>query len=143
MAFRRTPPQPLCFGHHVGLELCPALASFNLAVGFTFALASSPELCNEPCLFVLMKRAGDLAHHDARWIAAIGQVVAVGRENADTAIDQREDPELLGDELAGKAAGIFHDDRADPIPFNPVQQCSEACPCFDSIQAGVVRLPAL
>jgi hypothetical protein len=48
---------------------------------------------------------------DLRGIAAVGQLVYIRRENANTAVDQRQDPELPGDELAGKTARIFHDDN--------------------------------
>jgi hypothetical protein len=49
---------------------------------------------NQPGLFVLRERSGDLPHHLVRGIATVGQVVAAGSEIADAALDQRQDAQL-------------------------------------------------
>jgi len=56
------------------------------------ALSLATSLAFRP--FVLGERSGDLPHHLARGIAAVGQVVAAGSENADAALDLRQDAQL-------------------------------------------------
>lgn len=80
-----------------------------------------------------MKRAGNLSHHHARRVSAVGQIVPVRRQHADTAIDQRQNAELLGHELTGEAAGVLNDDGSDAIALDAIQQCSKARPAFDGV----------
>jgi hypothetical protein len=50
-----------------------------------------------PRLLILEERACNLAHHDARRITRIRQVVAVGGKDARAALNERKQPQLLSD----------------------------------------------
>ena len=120
-----------------------ALPAFALAGREPLAFTCRLELGNEPGLFVLGKRSGDLPHHLARGIAAVGQVVAVGSENADAALDQRQDAQLLRHQLACEPRCILDNDGPDAIALDPVQQGGKAGAGLNRVSAadcGIVEL---
>jgi hypothetical protein len=57
-----------------------AQAALGPRAGRTLAITGGFEFGNKASLLVLMKSTCDLPHHDARRIAIVGQVVAVGRQ---------------------------------------------------------------
>ena len=76
-------------------------------------------------------------------IAAIGEIVAVGRQHAHTAPDQRQDAKLLRHQLAGEAAGILDDDDANAVALDAVKQLGEAGARINRIgtrHGGIVEL---
>ena len=73
-----------------------------------------------------MESTCDLPHHDARRIAIVGQVVAVGRQHADAAGDQRQNSELLRDQLTRQARGILDEDDPNAVAFDAVEQVCKA-----------------
>jgi hypothetical protein len=80
-----------------------------------------------------VERARDLAHHHPRRIATICEVISRGSQNVNSPVDQSEDAQFLGHQLAGKAAGVFHDDRFNIVTFDSIEQGAEAFPSFDRI----------
>ena len=83
-----------------------------------------------------MKSTCDLPHHDARRIAIVGQVVAVGRQHADAAGDQRQNSKLLRDQLTRQARGILDDDDPNAVAYDAVEQVCKAFTALDRISAG-------
>jgi hypothetical protein len=88
------------------------------ASSLALAFSGSSQLSHEPSLLILSERSRDLAHHHPWRIARISQVVAVGCENADAAIDEQEDAELLRHQIASKAWSVFDNNGANAIAFN-------------------------
>src|SRR5262245_3378286 len=116
-----------------------ALATFALA-NRTFAIASRLELLNEARLFVLGERARDLAHHLARRVAAICQVVPVACQHAHAPLDERDDAKLLRHELASEAGSILDEYGAHAIAFDPIEQCRETGAGLDRISTRYRRI---
>lgn len=120
-----------------------ALAALALDRCSLFANASGLELGNEPGLFIFGERSCDLAHHLARRIATVGQVVAAGRENADSPLDQRQDPQLLRHKFSGEPRCVFDNDGPNTVALNPIQQGGEAGTSLNRVRAancGIVEL---
>jgi hypothetical protein len=135
MAFRRSPAQPLRLAHELGINLCPVLPPFTFADSLALTLTSSTQLGNGSGFFVLRKRACNLPHHHAGWIAAIGEIVAGRGQHAHTAPNERQNPKFLPHELAGEAEGV-DDDGADAVALDPVEQLGKAPTCLDWIGAA-------
>ena len=74
--------------HQVGIDLGPTLAPFALAGFRTLPFPCAAKLRDQPGLFVLRKRTCDLAHHLARWIAAVRQIITGCGEDAHAPPDQ-------------------------------------------------------
>lgn len=82
-----------------GIDFDVAPAPFNFQSGGSLLFSGRPQLCNQSRFFILVKSTCDLPHHHPRWIAAVGQVIAVRRQDADTAIDKGQNAQFLGDWL--------------------------------------------
>jgi hypothetical protein len=89
------------------VDLDIALPTLHLHSGGSLPGSSDLQLGHQPRLFVLVKSPSYLAHHDARRIAAVGQVIAVCRQNANTAIDQGQDAQFLRDNDAGAERSLI------------------------------------
>jgi hypothetical protein len=76
-----------------------------------------------------------LAHHDPRRVAGVREVVAVRCQHPDAAVDEREEAQLLRDEVASEAAGVLHEHRLDPVGLQAIQQGREAGARLDRIGA--------
>ena len=64
------------------------------------------------------------------------RVVAGGRQDPHAALDQRQDAELLGDELAGKPAGVLDQNRSHAVTLNAIKEGEKAWPRLDGIGAA-------
>ena len=95
---------------------------------------------NQPCFLVLGEGTGDLAHHLPRRVVACGQVIARGRQQPHPSADQEGDAQLLGHQLARKAAGILDDDGTHAVALDPIQKGREARPCLDRVGTGDRRI---
>jgi hypothetical protein len=51
-------------------------------------------------------------------------------------VDQRQDAELLGDELAGKPAGVLDQHRSHAVPLDAIEQRKKPWPRLDRIRAA-------
>jgi hypothetical protein len=91
----------------------PALSLIRSRAPRSFATSRAFSYCAKP-------------HHDPRRVGGVRQVIAVDREHAHAALDEQQQAKLLRDEIAGEAAGILNDDRADAIALDTIQQCREA-----------------
>ena len=100
------------------------------------ALAGVPQLGDQTGLLVFGKGAGDLAHHLARRVIACGQIIPRGRQQPHPSADQEGDAQLLGHQLAGKAAGILDEDGLDAVALDAVKERREARAGLDRVCAG-------
>jgi len=71
---------------------------------------SSRRERRDPRFLQLRERVGDLPHGDFERIIRIGQVVAAGGHDADSASDQGEDAKFLRHQLAGSCRQDRHHD---------------------------------
>jgi hypothetical protein len=110
---------------------------------FPRACVPGRHATSRPSAFlVLHESAGDLSHHFAAEIVAVGQVIARGGHKDNAALGQQGDAQLLHDELAGKPAGVFDYDGADAIAFDAVEEPCETLAALDRIAAanpGIVK----
>jgi hypothetical protein len=69
------------------VNLGMALPALHLDPGASLPVPGDLQLGDEPRLFVLVKGTRDLAHHDARRVAAVCEVIAICCQDAHAAID--------------------------------------------------------
>ena len=62
-------------------------------------------------------------------IRCVGEVIARRRDYANAELDQREDAQFLRHEIPGEAAGVLHDQRAQPI-----RRPGNTCNCEKSLK---------
>jgi len=116
-----------------GVNLHIAPAALDLHARGPLAVSRGLQLGNKPRLLILMKRAGDLPHHDPRRTTTVGQVIAIRGQNAHTAVGQGQDAQLLGDQLASEAARILDDHSPHAIALDLIKQRSEASATLDLV----------
>jgi hypothetical protein len=111
--------------------------------GSSLPIPGATKLCDQPCLLQLGERASYLAHSDLEWVCCIGEIVARGREHANATVDQKEDAKLLRNQIAGEAARVLNDHRADAVALDPIKERGEARSAFDGIgtaDSSIVKL---
>jgi hypothetical protein len=116
------------------------LATLALAPLAAHALACMAELCHKACLLELGEGTGNLTHRLLKGIVGRGEVVAGGREHSHSPLYQRQDAELLGDELAGKPCGVFDQHRSNTVSLDAIEESEKAWPRLDRIGAGDGRV---
>ena len=72
-------------------------------------------------LLVLCEGTRDLAHHHARRIGGVAQVVAAGGDEPHAALDQEQDAKLLRHQVARKATGVLDHHGAHAIALDAVE----------------------
>src|SRR5262245_23043745 len=63
-------------------------------------------------------------------------IIARSRQQANAALGQQGDTQLLHDQVAGKAAGVLDDDGADTVAFDAVEEPCKALAALDRIGAA-------
>jgi hypothetical protein len=79
-----------------------------------------------PRLFILGEGAGDLAHHLARRIATVCQIIPVGRQNAHTALDRAIMPSSCV--ASSRAKRDASSTRTVRTPFDSIRSNNEKQP---------------
>jgi hypothetical protein len=69
--------------------------------------------------------AGDLAHHFAAEIIAVGEVIAGRGQEPDTTLRQQGNAQLLHNQVTYKTAGILDNDRSDAVTLDAVEEPCE------------------
>jgi hypothetical protein len=101
----------------------PTLSALALAGSNAAVLTSGTQLGNQLGFFISSERACNLPHHQPRRIAAVGEIVTGCRQNANAALDERQDAQLLRHQLAGEPGCVLNEDCANAVALDAIKQC--------------------
>jgi hypothetical protein len=68
----------------------------------------------------LREGTSDLTHGDLKRVVGVGEIVAGRRDNANAALNQRQNAKLLSDEIAREAGRVLNKHSLDAIRLDPI-----------------------
>jgi hypothetical protein len=89
----------------------------DLLAGFlALTVPGAGQVGDRTALLVFYEGAGDLAHHFAAQVVAIGQIITRGGRKPNALLSQQRNAQLLHDQVSGKAAGVLDGELLTPLP---------------------------
>jgi hypothetical protein len=110
------PPKATRFGNHLRPQLSMRFPATDLFAGLlALAFSGATQLGDQAPLFVLHEGAGDLAHHYAAQVVAVGQIIARSRKQANAALGQQRDAQFLHDQVTRETASVLDENCGDTV----------------------------